>query len=309
LTMSRRPILLAVASKVRPEELVHLAGPTGLIACDFYVEQIERGAEVPGGYERDGIVNVDHHAPTERMNREICSTNLAIERLAVCGLPPAETPVVINHTDCDSVLTAALLLGQIAPEPRFGAAAIAADHTGEADAIADLLQALDPHRDFAASLDALRCLESGKPLPAEAERALAERRMKRRAAKNLVDQGTFKCVGPVAFAILSSRTDGEFFPSLLPDTALIAVFVPHAGSVEGPPWDAKLRLGQSAYARASLHDLSIGTFDPAYGGRWNAGSNRRGGGSHVNPVAYVEWLARAAAGAWLPTRADGPPAT
>lgn len=31
-----------------------------IAACDFYVEDIERGKDVVGGYRRDRILNVDH---------------------------------------------------------------------------------------------------------------------------------------------------------------------------------------------------------------------------------------------------------
>lgn len=296
--MSRQPILLPVAQKVRHEELTPLVTPAGLFACDFYVDGIERGQEVPGGYERWGIVSIDHHAPMPRMSREICSTTLALRQIAERGRPPAEAAVVINHTDCDSVLSAALLLGLLEPHERYGAAAVAADHTGEADDLADLLQGLDPRRDFASSLDAVRRLESGQSLPEEALQGLEERRRRREEARAAVGSGVFRLLGRLAFAELPGRTDGELFPALLPEAALILVFVPRHGNAGGQSWDAKLRLGRAAPAGASLRDISIRGFDPHYDGRWNAGSNKRGGGTGLGLETYAEQLAAAARQAW-----------
>ena len=45
------------------------------------------------------------------MARQVSSTNLALEHLAKGGEPVSAGAVVINHTDCDSVLSAALLCG------------------------------------------------------------------------------------------------------------------------------------------------------------------------------------------------------
>lgn len=47
------------------------------------------------------------------------------------GIASPADCVVINHTDCDSVLSSAIIRGILPPEKRFGDAAIAADHTGE----------------------------------------------------------------------------------------------------------------------------------------------------------------------------------
>jgi hypothetical protein len=43
---------------------------------------------------------------------------------------------------------------------------------------------------------------------------------------------------------------------------------------------------------SSLHDLGIAEFDPSYGGRWNAGSNERRGGTTLSPDEYREDLVR-----------------
>jgi hypothetical protein len=50
----------------------------------------------------------------------------------------------------------------------------------------------------------------------------------------------------------------------------------------------KLRLGTRAPEGFTLHDLHMTDFDPAYGGRWNAGSNARAGGTTIPPARYAE---------------------
>jgi hypothetical protein len=54
--------------------------------------------------------------------------------------------------------------------------------------------------------------------------------------------------------------------------------------------EAKLRLGLAAPPGLSLHDLRIEEFDSAFGGRWNAGANRRAGGTTLPMDAYAAAL-------------------
>ena len=53
------------------------------------------------------------------------------------------------------------------------------------------------------------------------------------------------------------------------------------------PWVMKLRLGPAAPPGMTLQRLGIQEFDGAYGGRWNAGSNKRGDGTDMSPEAYA----------------------
>jgi hypothetical protein len=267
-----------------------------LIACDFYIDGFEHATPVPGGFERDGIVNIDHHTPLPAMRRRVSSTNLALERLAAGLVPPADATVVINHIDCDSILTAGIMSGRLQPEARFGAAAIAADHTGREDAIADLLQGLDAAQaqrgthDHELSFDCLDRHLAGLPLSEFAADALQQRRERRARAAALVAGGGFEREGAVWFARSTSAIDGEFFPALLPDAVLILVASPQPASPER--WQVKLRLGGAAPDGLSLSALGIGRIDPAHGGRWNAGSNRDRGGTALEPRAYARALSR-----------------
>ncbi|MBA3639776.1 MAG: hypothetical protein M3541_17920 [Acidobacteriota bacterium] len=263
-----------------------------ICACDFYVEGAEAGVEVPGGYQLNGILNIDHHAPGTRMARVISSANLAIAHVRQCGLPAGQ--IVINHTDCDSILSSGVAAGRLDPAGRFGEAAIAADHTGKENNIADLLQGLDHKRDVELSFSNLERLLAGQALDGVAQAALDTRRRKRKAAEDVVKSGQVSVGGGMAFGVLREVIDGEFFPELLPDAIVILV----ASKVADTDlWKMKLRLGLAAPEGFNLHALGLQSFDPGYGGRWNAGSNSRAGGTVLTPEDYAEKI-RARLASW-----------
>jgi hypothetical protein len=266
-----------------------------VIACDFYVRDAELGIEVPGGYELGRVVNVDHHSPATRMMRHVSSANLAIERVKKCGFPTAGSLVVISHTDCDSVLSSCIMAGEIPPDDRFGEAAIAADHTGAPNGIADVLQSLDEMRDLYFSLRNLRKLLDGEPIDRRAQPLYEARLRKRASAQKLVANNSVSMCKSLAFGVLTENIDGEFFPAQLPRAALILILTPR---VEPGRWNAKIRLGQRAPVGASLLDLGVTSFDPAFGGRWNAGSNSRNGGTWLEPHEYAGRIAQAMEESW-----------
>jgi hypothetical protein len=169
------------------------------------------------------------------------------------------------------------------PDEVFGEAVIAADHTGAPNAIADLLQALDPLRDFEYSLSCLR----GQSLDGRAAELLAKRHAERARAKELVESGAFHKVGQVAIAKLTAeKVAGEFLPSLLPEAAVIV----SASPMENGRWETKVRLGAAARAGVTLYSLGVRAFEPNFRGRWNAGSTKRAGGSTVDPLSLAEYL-------------------
>jgi len=269
-----------------------------IVACDFYIVGAELGAPIPGGYRLgERVVNIDHHAPTARMAREISSTNLALDWRAANPNASAESRqaasqgvVVINHTDCDSILSSGIASCRLDALPAYGSAALAADHTGEENAIADTLQALEPWRDVELSFATLHAVESGAPLPEQAREALVRWRHKRECAAHYVAQGQVTSDGLLAFGILDGEIDGIFFPPLLPDAVLILLAVPKPN--EPGCWVMKLRLGARAPEGFTIHDLHLTDFDRAYGGRWNAGSNARAGGTTIPPAQYAEEVRR-----------------
>jgi hypothetical protein len=196
--------------------------------------------------------------------------------------------MLINHVDADSLLSSLIMAGILKPNEEFGQAAIAADHTGEENAIADLLQAIQIFRDVDFSARNLELLLRGEELDPKAAERLLVRLADREMAKEMVDSGAFEYAGSVAYTALERKIDAGFLPSLLPGAAVILTFSP----MKDDPTknEVKIRLGQAVPAGTSLHDLGITDFDPGFGGRWNAGSNKRGGGTELSPAEYAEKL-------------------
>lgn len=262
---------------------------SGPLFCDCYIDRVERfGTPVPWGWSLWFGQNIDHHAPVPRMAREVSSANLAMHWMAQDELR-SHGPVVVTHTDCDSILSAGIVAGRLEPGERYGVAAIAADHTGEENAIADLLQAIQDRRDVEYSLEMLRRLESGAALPSEARDALDDRLRKRDAVARAVAEGRFGRTGTIWWAEFDEEMDGEFLPALLPDAELIVVATPYDG--RSLRRVIKVRRGRATPEGVTLDDIPLKAVDPAYGGRWNAGSTKRGGGSPMVAEEFVRRLA------------------
>lgn len=94
----------------------------------------------------------------------------------------------------------------------------------------------------------------------------------------------------VCYADLPEALDGEFFPALLPRARVIVLFSPHPDPARR---FVKVRVGLAAPPGFSLHNLLIPQFDAGYGGRWNAGSNKRGAtGTPLTPKEYVTHIVK-----------------
>lgn len=261
-----------------------------VLAADFAIQGIhETGTPVPWGWLLGRIVNVDHHAPVAAMERNVSSAVLALDFVSVHGIP-ADAAVVISHTDCDSVLSAGILSGRLPPERRWGDAAVAADHTGAEDPVADLLQPLDDLRDWERSLANLERLLAGQPLDPEVQGLVDRRREQREFLAAHVAAGGFEFDGGLAWSDFDREVDSELVAPLLPEAVLVLCI--HPNFARPGRWICRTRLGPAAPAGLSLQRLGIETFDPAWGGRWNAGNNKRGGGTELAPEAYAEALAR-----------------
>ncbi|MGV3614861.1 MAG: hypothetical protein ACO1SV_05960 [Fimbriimonas sp.] len=278
--------LIDERSIVTAEMLRREVGKGPLLACDFHVVDIEAGDRVPGGFLREGILNVDHHAPVREMERAVSSTNLAIERVRADGPAGEDAEVVAHHMDCDSVLSSTICRGILPADDRFGAAAIAADHTGMEDPIADLLQAVQGYRDMRFSLASLSRLLDGAPLGAKAQEGLDRRRRERDDARKLVRSGELKVQDGLAWARYDHALDTALLPGLVPEAKLLMI----TRKTRTGKWIMKLRLGLAAPPGVSLHRIGLHEFDRDFGGRWNAGSNRRAGGTTISPAWYVREL-------------------
>ena len=186
-----------------------------------------------------------------------------------------------------------MLLGLLPADPELVASSVAADHTGEEDAVADLLQALDEGRrddrspeQYLESVQAVENLRAGRPLGEAATEALERRRMRRELALELKDR--FEVRDGVAFTVTDHSIDSAFFPALVPEAAVVMVACPNVA--DPTRWTIKLRLGERAPRGLTLHALKITDWDPSFGGRWNAGSNGRGGGTDLAPADYAAKL-------------------
>lgn len=167
---SGRVRLLPLSNEMLSSELLQQFPDGEIIACDFVVKEALAPQIQPWGLVWGRLTNIDHHANRACMQRIVSSANLALLRVKQRGAAPSSSHILINHTDCDSVLSSALVAGDIPPLPVFGEAAIAADHTGEANPIADLLQGLDAKRDYDLSLRNLHLLLRREPLEPQGAR-------------------------------------------------------------------------------------------------------------------------------------------
>ena len=303
-TAEYAPTIMPLRGRITAADVeAECPGRRPIQVCDFYVQGAEEGTEVTGGLQLGSIQNVDHHAPLACMERPVTSTMLAAEYLRARPAGGPAAWVVINHTDCDSVLSSAMMMGAIEPTDYLVAASVCADHTGEEHPVADLLQALDEARvgdrtegQYLESLRNLKLLLNHSALEPAAVRALRKRSNDRARARRLVDEGNVPTDRWLAVVELDEEMDGSFFPPLLPDAAVI-MLATRSGDDTGR-WIVKLRLGKAAWPGLTLHTLPVSDWDSNYGGRWNAGGNKRGGGEEplasggtsIEPEAYAEKL-------------------
>lgn len=261
-----------------------------IMTTDFTVSDVTTREPIrsPGGvllgfrFPETGILSIDHHFDDPEMRRPISSTNLAIQYIQEMPRLSSVSPVQVTHIDADSALAAAILAGYLQPEERYGEAAIAADHTGEENEIADLLMALDPIRDVNLSLSALNRLLKGEEQLVGVQELVDRRKAQRERAQHIVERDVFeKRRGGLHIAYVNEPIPGEFLPALLPEAKVIAT----ALLMNNGKWEVKVRAGMPFPEGRSLHELEL----PGWGGRWNAGSTKRGGGIE-DPESFLMHL-------------------
>lgn len=305
---------------------------TDVFVCDAYIPGIEsaepiaflsagfgKTVRIPGsdGSVRDiRVWNIDHHADDPRAERAVSSGNLALEWVRQYGVPdPSSSLIVVNHTDCDSIVTSAILSGRVdyaAHGEALEAAVVAADHTGEALPLAEVLQSLERRLSLRLSWQAMDAALDNKFITWCMQEALKKRLRARDEFRNLLFTN-LRFVGDIAVLELDvpcPNLDAAFFPALLgefreqheefPDAALCVLAYPKTDA-PGSPLIIKMRLANSGLGQttSALHlagspeqprlRLNSLPFDPAFGGRWNAGANVRGGGTDLT---LEEWLER-----------------
>ncbi|MCK5476138.1 MAG: hypothetical protein KAI71_06185 [Candidatus Pacebacteria bacterium] len=260
-----------------------------IVVCDAYVDGIEKTNFDPENctFSDEKILTIDHHSPVEQFEKDISSTNIAIEFVKKNG-PTTEGTIVINHTDCDSILSSLIMKGILPPDEKFGEAAISADHTGVENEIADLLQSLQYERDIEFSLKNLQLLLEKKQLEPEAQKLFQKRIDEREKVKETVANKDFKEIDGIIYTEFDEKIDPTLLIYQLPEAKIILSFSP---LLKDPDLlEARMRRGMSAPDGLSLNKLDITDFDSNWGGRWNAGSNRRGGGTKLSSEEYIKKL-------------------
>jgi len=243
--------------------------------ADVFVQIRETQMPLMLGYEYrlpDGriVYSYDHHGPDIRMQRQISSTSLAQELMRRTQNPFRH--VFGTHVDADSVLAwFVLLTGNL--DMRLGEAAIAADHTGATNRIADVLQSLTELRNVEFSFDCLKALLYNEPLPDKAQKLLEVRLHDRERAFQYVRDGVIEHVGNgVYVGRFEEMLPGELLPALIPDAKIIVLV---SSLQEAGVKEIKVRSGREFPEGMSLNQLRL----PGYGGRWNAGGTKRHGGT------------------------------
>ncbi|MBW6462050.1 MAG: hypothetical protein K0B07_03315 [DPANN group archaeon] len=275
-------ILIDEKSVYTYSELKEMFPDSKLCICDFYLQGTEKGEFSKEGITYEDVLNIDHHAPIKQMYKNISSTTIAIDYVKKYGVISSDYMIIINHTDCDAVLSSMIMTGVLEPREIYNFAAISADHTGAENEIADILQALQETRDLPFIMENLYYNLNDEPIDTKAEILLEDRKESREEVQRLVDDGAFSEQNGIYYITLDEKIESELVPEYLPDAKLIVMASPmSAGSKR--KWEIKVRLGKMA-GDIILRDLNI----PNFGCRWNAGSTDRNGGTDVEPEEFVK---------------------
>jgi hypothetical protein len=127
------------------------------LQTDHNLHELRYGRSIVGYAIRHGnqtILNIDHHADAVEMQRAVSATTLAFIKITRHRRDISHIPIVITHTDTDSILSAALLRNKVPLEflHECTQAVIAADHTGAQTDLGDLLQVTEGLQDLTFSL-------------------------------------------------------------------------------------------------------------------------------------------------------------
>jgi hypothetical protein len=256
------------------EELKKTFPDRKICVCDFYVTDSESGKMAKNGsINFDDLVIIDHHLAIPEMRKHISSTTLANKYVTELGPVNNSYAVIINHTDTDSILSSLIMSGKLKPHDEFDVAAIAADHTGAENIISDLLQALEDDRCINKSVDAL-------------QKIVKKRLRVRQELRVLADNGEFKMDGGIAYILLDRKIDAGLLPFFFPAADAVIVAWPMPKGSKGK-WGIKTRLG------IATKDIALNKMDlPDTGGRWNAVSTTRHGGTDTDLEEYVKIVKR-----------------
>jgi hypothetical protein len=102
----------------------------------------------------------------------------------------------------------------------------------------------------------------------------------------LADNGEFKMDGGIAYILLDRKIDAGLLPFFFPAADAVIVAWPMPKGSKGK-WGIKTRLG------IATKDIALNKMDlPDTGGRWNAVSTTRHGGTDTDLEEYVKIVKR-----------------
>jgi len=261
-------VLIPLATLVDYEYLESTYGDKDVFICDTYVQEAENWEEIEGGYKKGRYINIDHHAPGERMSKFVTSTCLACDYVKKHGVVGKDSIVLINHTDCDSILSSQIMIGFLEPETRYAEASIDSDHTGRENYLADALQSCAYFQNIEKSLECLNSVLSKRKMPQDCYFQYKKRLNERQSLASSVQKGEFKQEGALHYISREKKVDTALLPALIPDSIIIGVFSPQGnGNIS-----VSLRLGLNPPPGYHLNQQG---FPDGFCGRWNAGSNTR----------------------------------
>ena len=301
--------LLPLTQKLTVEDVRRVIPSGPVYVCDVHVTDIEKfGTPIVDsdgtvlGYEYQGIINIDHHAPTPEMERIISSGVLAGRFVKKFGAQDGSIPVLTHHIDCDSVSSSCIMLGILPPHELIDKAVLDADHYCRRNPISDPLQVVDDFIKIEKDLDTedprklkfglavlvLEYLLTGRDTKDfDIIDQLYELKNKEAAAaQSVLERKDYKLFAEGKVILVEADIDSEAFLPLFPEAAIIVVSKPHPNAAERNT--VQIRLGVPALDQGiTRNKLELNDFDPYAGGRFNAGSNKRGGGTTLSGVEYA----------------------
>lgn len=306
--LQEKPVLLlAEKSEYTHDELEEYRNEKGLdilYACDFLIAGIEK-YEKDGYFEWGNIINLDHHSDaTSLMGKQITSTTMVIDYLKKHpGLVVPPSSVSTHHSDCDSTSATLILNGIIPPElyPMFAEASIAADYTGKANTLGDLMQAMkhgpsgvagqnasakfnaEKYNFLVRNLQAF--LNEGIDAIEPEARVLYDRHLGQRAElRQMKEAGEYESVGENEEVVYietdpNAKFDATMLVDIHPTAKVIFTYFKQSTKNEKT---GEITEGYVINARAG-QDVPVG-FDirkvmkeigEPFGGRWGGGANKR----------------------------------
>lgn len=290
-------MLLDVNERYNPKYLRSLHPDGGTIyVLDFNLDDegclkeriFGANGEVLGWFYPDfNLINLDHHS-------DHIQFEAAVSTAIQCNIfnqsrnrqNKSNELAILSHTDCDSILSLVALSNpnlHFQFKIAFAHAVISADHMGNENLIADVLQSIEKLRDVNQSVEVLKSLLSGKSisdLPTDIQERYAVRKGQREIAQAMVQEGLFSHAGSGVYFVESEKSiPTEIFPQYFNQAGINAKVI-LIGS-KSPDYVGKykiaVRAGLALPSEVSLlkisDELSLRKF--GFGGRNRAGNTGR----------------------------------